>query len=465
MLHTKKVLTRLCVGLALLGSSYTQVQAAPAKAAPLSPQAKAALDKEFDAMIGNSGTKVPGLGVVVYKDGKKVYSKFAGRRKISSNPAWNQPVTPDTRFWGASISKEFTGYSIMQLVGQGKLKLDGEAGTYLGFKLRNPNYPNTPITVRMLLSHTSSIRDGNESYSLPPFYRLQSYFTPGYEYWDGGSHFAPQGQAPGAYFEYCNLNYGLLATIIEKVSGQRFDLYQKNHILKDLDMQADYVPANLGKAQFANLGSPYRWKNGAWVIQTDDFKGTQPPANCIRAHYPLVSSPVTWFNLKRYKPGNNATIFAPQGGLRVSYNELEHTLQMLLNKGRYNGKQVVKPELLQQMLTPQWRYNAAAKNGDNYGGSIEAYGLSLYPLFGNGTSRPCKDYAIDLWGHTGEAYGMMTGVFLRPGTQDGFIYMLNGTAIDESSAAALGKYSGNTIWEEEVMNTVCKNFFAPLKKQ
>lgn len=180
MLYTKKVLTRLCVGLALLGSSYTQVQAAPAKAAPLSPQAKAALDKEFDAMIGNSGTKVPGLGVVVYKDGKKVYSKFAGRRKISSNPAWNQPVTPDTRFWGASISKEFTGYSIMQLVGQGKLKLDGEAGTYLGFKLRNPNYPNTPITVRMLLSHTSSIRDGNESYSLPPFYRLQSYFTPGY---------------------------------------------------------------------------------------------------------------------------------------------------------------------------------------------------------------------------------------------------------------------------------------------
>ena len=114
-------MTRMCVSLALLGSSYTQVQAAPAKAAPLSSQAKAALDKEFDAMIGNSGTKVPGLGVGVYKDGKKVYSKFAGRRKISSNPAWNQPVTPDTRFWGASISKEFTGYSIMQLVGQGKL--------------------------------------------------------------------------------------------------------------------------------------------------------------------------------------------------------------------------------------------------------------------------------------------------------------------------------------------------------
>lgn len=67
-------------------------------------------------------------------------------------------------------------------------------------------------------------------------------------------------------------------------------------------------------------------------------------------------------------------------------------------------------------------------------------------------------------GHTGEAYGMMTGVFLRPGTQDGFIYMLNGTAIDESSVAAMGKYSGNTIWEEEVMNTVCKNFFAPPKK-
>jgi D-alanyl-D-alanine carboxypeptidase len=90
------------------------------------------------------------------------------------------------------------------------------------------------------------------------------------------------------------------------------------------------------------------------------------------------------------------------------------------------------------MMTAQWRYNPAAKNGDNYGGSIEAYGLSLYPLLGNGTSRPCKDYPIDLWGHTGEAYGMMTGIFMRPGTRDGFIYMLNGTAISDSSPGGCG---------------------------
>jgi D-alanyl-D-alanine carboxypeptidase len=459
---TKKSAIFLCTGWLVLGG-LGAAQAASQVAAPLSARTKAALDQEFEAMIGDSGTKVPGLGVVVYKDGKKVYSKFAGRRKISKNPAWNRPVTPDTRFWGASISKEFTGYSIMQLVEQGKLKLDEDAGKYLGFKLRNPHYPDTPITVRMLLAHTSSIRDGNESYNMPPFYRLQSFFTPGYEYWDGGSHFAPAGQAPGAYFEYCNLNYGILGTIIEKVSGQRFDLYQKNHILKQLGMKADYVPGNLGKTEFDNLGSGYRKSGAAWVAQVDDYGGKQPPANSIRTHYPFASSPLTWFNLKRYKPGNNATIFAPQGGLRISYNDLEHTLQMLLNKGKYNGSQVLRPESLQQMMTVQWRYNPANKNGDNYGGSIEAYGLSLYPLLGNSTSRPCKDYPIDLWGHTGEAYGMMTGIFMRPGTRDGFIYMLNGTAINDSSPAAAGRYSGNLVWEEQVMDTVCKNLFAPKK--
>ena len=82
-----------------------------------SAQSKAALTKELDSMIGDSGTKVPGLGVIVFKDGREVYSHFAGRRHIgASSGGKDEPVTRNTRFRVASVSKTVTGLAVMQLV-------------------------------------------------------------------------------------------------------------------------------------------------------------------------------------------------------------------------------------------------------------------------------------------------------------------------------------------------------------
>ena len=72
------------------------------------------LDEELENMIGDNGSKVPGLGVIVFKNGKEVYSKFLGRRHINQD----KPLTRDTRFRVASISKMFTIFTIMQLVDQ-----------------------------------------------------------------------------------------------------------------------------------------------------------------------------------------------------------------------------------------------------------------------------------------------------------------------------------------------------------
>ena len=79
------------------------------------------MDEIFSALIGNSGVKVTGLGVVVYKDGAEVYEKFLGSRKLGEK---NLPVTRDTKFRIASLSKQFTIFTIMQLVEQGKINLD-----------------------------------------------------------------------------------------------------------------------------------------------------------------------------------------------------------------------------------------------------------------------------------------------------------------------------------------------------
>ena len=165
------------------------------------------LDEELSAMIGDNGINVPGLGVIIYKHGAEVYSKFLGKRKIETS----KPVTRQTRFRAASLSKMFTVFSIMQLVEQRKINLDEDAGFYLGFELRNPNFPQKKITVRMLASHTSSLRDG-KIYSIPPDVSVKEFFYPDGKFWENGSHFAKE--PPEIFFSYCNLNYGLLGTII-----------------------------------------------------------------------------------------------------------------------------------------------------------------------------------------------------------------------------------------------------------
>ncbi len=79
---------------------------ATAHAAALSPAAEAQLTKRLDAMLGDTGTKVPGLGVVLYRNGQEVYSHFAGsRRFLTQSPAATEPITRDTRFRIASVSK------------------------------------------------------------------------------------------------------------------------------------------------------------------------------------------------------------------------------------------------------------------------------------------------------------------------------------------------------------------------
>lgn len=416
------------------------------------------LDEEFSAMIGDSGIKVPGLGVIIYKDGREVYSKFLGRRVIETP----KPVTRDTRFRAASLSKMFTVFSVMQLVEQGKINLDEDISEYLGFPLRNPNFPREKITSRMLACHTSSIRDG-KIYSIPPAVSVKEFFYPDGEFWEDGNHFAEE--KVGDYFTYCNLNYGLLGTIIENLTGKRFDLYQRENILRQLDTRADYVPSNLDDAEFEMLGTIYQKKNpqgiwnefGDWYGKIDDFKGKQPARNTLSLQNPYDENFQQDYDLKNYRVGTNATIFSPQGGLRISFEELAHVLEMLMNGGIYRGKKILDKKSLDAMFKPHWIYNAKNKNGNTGDGVFLNYGLGIYSVDGKSTGRVCKAHEINLIGHTGVAFGMLAGLFFIPNTKNGFLYMMNGTALDETSdPRSRGKFSGNYIWEEKIMDTICK---------
>ena len=96
-----------------------------------------------------------GVSVAVVKNGEIAYNKSFGYKDLKSK----EPLRNDHLMRIASISKSFTATAFMQLVEQGKISLEDDASDLIGFRIRNPRYPDTPITLRMLLSHTASLND------------------------------------------------------------------------------------------------------------------------------------------------------------------------------------------------------------------------------------------------------------------------------------------------------------------
>ena len=403
----------------------------------LSKTATRKLDAALADMIGGYGEKVPGLAVIVYKNGKEVYRNMLGNRFLSPrNKNWNLPVTADSRFRVASISKIFTAAGYMQLAEQGKINLDEDVSRYLGFTLRNPKYPSKAITSRMLLSHTSSIRDYPTPY-VPFKSNVRSFFT-SEDCWT-------KGKAPGTYFSYSNLNFVLLATILEKVSGQRFDKFINRNVMKPLDIKGSFNLRDFSSSDLQKIGTLYRKTNGEagrYYAQIDDRPIELPDAT----------------RLANYRPGTNAGIFSPQGGLRVSPNELGHMLQMLMNRGNYQGKQVLKPASVQLMEKPVWNYTPAQPNGDIDNDAIESYGLALQYFSGTGSTKPAPNRPdFDLVGHLGEAYGFIGGLMWQPGTKNGFVFLQNGFATGYKQNK--GRYSRNYRWEENIMKAIIENAY------
>lgn len=253
-----------------------------------------------------------------------------------------------------------------------------------------------------------------------------------------------------------------MGTVIEKVTGERFDIYQKNNILKQLNTQADYLVSNLDRSAFRNLGTIYRKKNyngewnenGPWYAMADDYY-EQTEKNTIILQDPLAPQQCKIYSFKNYKPGTNATAFSPQGGLRISFHELSNTMKMIINNGSFDGYQVLSPESIATINTPCWKYEI--NNGDTCGGTIFSYGLGTMFIDGTSPTRVCRNYGVDLVGHTGEAYGLLAGFFQVKNRQGcGFLYIMNGEGLERNSdARSMGEYSNNYIWEEKIMNAIC----------
>ena len=377
------------------------------------------LDRQLAAIVNDGHQPLASLSVLAIRGGRPVYQQQFGHRYLPAQADQRLPVTPDTLFRIASVSKMMTTLALMRLVEQNKLQLDQDVGIYLGFSLRNPHFPRQAITLRSLLSHTSSLRDAG-GYFWGPDRSLRDVFTA------GGNAMWAGNAAAGQYFSYANLNWGVIGTVMEKVTGERFDRLMRRLLLAPMGLRGGYNPAEFSPAELNDMATLYRkrpvdsetWQpDGPWIAQTDD------------GH---LQAPVPPAGLDNYVIGSNATIFSPTGGLRISATDLGKVMQMLLAGGRHHGQQLLQPASIALMFTRQWQLAAGGTNGDSGQGLFRAWGLGNQQFdpdgaHGNGLLAGAAFSAV---GHLGDAYGLLSGFVLDFANKNGMIYLIGGTGSD-----------------------------------
>ena len=271
-----------------------------------------------------------GLGACLIKGDEIVWDGYYGYSDLEQRT----PLNREDIFPLASLSKTVTATALMQLYERGSFKLDDDINDFMPIKVRNPNFPDKPITFRMLLTHTGSLEDvtstglktpkgvpyphgvtGDSNIPLREF--VEDLFTPGGKYYSA-EYFSKS--EPGTKYSYSNFAFSLIGYLVEKIAKEDFSEYCKEHIFRPLGMD--------------NTGWHLRDLDTTRVIFGYGF-----PANDSSTSYRKV--------LPFGEPGY------PSGNLRTTMHDFARFASAFINKGRYKEYQLLKPQTVELMLTPQ----------------------------------------------------------------------------------------------------------------
>lgn len=360
-----------------------------------------------------------GLAVVVAGPDGVVRAEAYGDAVIGQ-----RALTVETPMRVASISKLVVAIGVWRLAEQGVVDLDRDVSNYLGWRLRHPGFPDRAVTLRMLMSHTSGLVDG-PGYSFPLGVRLGDALTP--------DHWGPGG--PGQRFEYANLGYGVIASALERATGERFDRLMRRLVLAPLGLDAGYNWQGASDLAVARAAALYRkgreaggWDAGAdWLAQVDALAGQRPAC-------PVVSR--AGCDLDGYRPGDNGTLFSPQGGLRISVMGLAKIGRLLLGGGEVDGVRLLRAETVSAMAAPVWAAGGDVP-GDDYGGQMLCYAAGPQCLSGRAGASDQPVPRAAWWGHLGEAYGLLAGLWVDQANKRVLVYALTGSAEDPFSVPKL----------------------------
>jgi CubicO group peptidase (beta-lactamase class C family) len=332
---------------------------------------------------------VPGTACAVIKGDAVIWSEAYGMADIENNI----PMTIDRIMNIASISKTITATAIMQLWEKGKSDLEEDINAYLPFIIRNPQFPDKPITIHQLLTHTSSIVDGpayGNSYSCgDPTISLKdwisNYLTKDGMFYNEMENFLPG--EPGNRYQYSNVGFGLLGYIVEEITDKPFNIYCQEYILRPLGMT-----------------------NSGWFLHEIDISNHAMPYFYITAESKEeIKKNYTKFfpNEKDFAIGKQlaSCLYSfpnyPDGLLRTSVMELSYFLAAIMNPGKFNDVMLLKESTIDKMISLQIEGN-------------DSQGLCWH-----------KSNFESLWGHGGGDPGVQTKMFFSPETNIGVIVFQN----------------------------------------
>jgi CubicO group peptidase (beta-lactamase class C family) len=319
-----------------------------------------------------SAGRLPGLSAAVVRGSEVVWSRAWGLANIAAG----RRVTPDTLFMLASVSKTVIATAVLQAMEENLFELDTDVNDVLPFSVRNPVHPGVPITVRELLTHTSSIRDnwnllidsyvaGDAAMELGRF--LRRYLAP------GGADLAPNNYyafGPGRSYRYANVGASLAAYLVEAASGIGFDTWCERRIFAPLGM--DRAGWHLAGLPRRDVAIPYGWAGA---------KNTYVPYG--QYGYPDY----------------------PDGALRTTASQLARHLAMVMNGGSWHGHRLLSAATVRELRRDQIP-------------DLEPdQGLIWFGLQRAGRS---------LFGHDGGDDGVATVCFFDPEADVGVVALANG---------------------------------------
>ncbi|MEM1215395.1 MAG: serine hydrolase domain-containing protein [Bacteroidota bacterium] len=335
--------------------------------------------------------EIPGLAVLVFKGEDILYEQYLGQSDVAAN----QQLSANDIFLLASVSKMVTGTALLQLYEDGAFSLDDPINDYLSFNVSVPE-ETTPITFRMLLTHTSGIADGpnatlfysyGEDSPIGLASYLEDYLVPTGDYYNANDNF--YGFTPGTEHEYSNMASALIGVLVAEIAGQDFTAYCREHIFTPLGMNDTYWSLDAALKSNKTLVKPHEYTSNGQYEAVE--------------HYTFPDY--------------------PNGGLRTTARDLMKFLSALAQDGTYRNAELLSASTVDEMLRPQ------IPALDN------TVGLHIFIM----------DEIDELWGHDGSEEGVSTEVAFNRADDIGVIVLSNLQDVDVTDILLRGYELGRQL--------------------
>lgn len=341
--------------------------------------------------------KTAGATLCVAKDGEIVYEYNYGYAHKKSK----EPVSEETYFRIASVTKLISGIHVMQLVEQGLLTLDDSIGDYLGYPVYNLYYPKVPVTLRHLMTHTSSLSSKGgytrESNTLSDLIDARNKKR--------GNWYREE---PGSAYRYSNFGAGIMGSLIEAVTGKNLNDSVTEGLFAPLNIDAAYHPTLLNEPEkIASLYATSGSSRARSMLLRDVWDASVNPDK----HYRLTV-----------------------GAVWIHGRDLCRIGMMMANGGTLDGTVILQPETVAAMLSDQ--------NGQGYVTCDTPYGLSVNRVDNLLEGRM-------LYGHQGLTdSGTVCNLYWDPETQFVFALITNGSSTKmEDHIAKVSRRTFALMWE------------------